>query len=62
MLSAPRVSATRASSATPRSRNELLTTNTELAAMAAAATTGSNHPNAANGIPTTLYANAHPKF
>jgi hypothetical protein len=38
----------------PRSRNEFVTTLTELIAIAAAATIGFKKPNAARGIPTTL--------
>ena len=39
---------------TRRSRSELLTTLTELKAMAAAATMGLSSPKAASGMPTTL--------
>ena len=45
-----------------RSLSELLTTLTELNAIAAAAIMGLRTPKAASGIPTTLYANAQKKF
>jgi len=45
-----------------RNRSELLTTLTELNAMAAAATVGTSIPEAARGIPTTLYTKAQKRF
>ena len=45
-----------------RSSNALVTTLTLLRAIAAPATMGFNRPNAAKGIPTTLYANAQKRF
>src|SRR5206468_2402732 len=45
-----------------RSSSALPTTDTELAAIAAPAITGDSRPNAASGIPSTLYANARNRF
>jgi hypothetical protein len=47
--------------AQPRSSNALVTTLTLLSAIAAPATTGLNRPNAASGMPMTLYAKAQNK-
>src|ERR1700741_2613046 len=44
------------------SSRALVTTDTELAAIAAPAITGFNMPSAANGMPSTLYANAKNRF